>query len=320
MKLKSRQVRGGHPGDHRGKLTREPRPRFRGWRLLAATALLLGSASQLTAAPVDPAQFFRTNCTPCHTIGGGRLVGPDLKDVTTRQDRSWLVEFILSPQSKFEAQDPYALKILGEAMNVQMVSVAGMTADIAESLLDLIESESALERSAFGGPPKLPEPTEEDRSGGRKLFAGEQSLAGGGPPCISCHTVAGLGGLGGGRLGPDLTKAAERLGGMVGLYAWLTAPPTPQMQANFKEHPFTEAETFALAAYLDQAAAGSENGVFAGAITASFVALGAVGALGLLVVCGAIWSRRLRGVRKPLVNAARSTRKHFGLTAGGQNG
>ncbi len=40
---------------------------------------------------------------------------------------------------------------------------------------------------------------------GRKLFTGETSFSSGGPPGMSCHNV-GVGALGGGSLGPDLTK------------------------------------------------------------------------------------------------------------------
>ena len=40
---------------------------------------------------------------------------------------------------------------------------------------------------------------------GKLLFTGEQSFASGAPPCMSCHS-AGVGVLGGGALGPDLTK------------------------------------------------------------------------------------------------------------------
>ncbi len=30
---------------------------------------------------------FATNCSSCHTIGGGALLGPDLKGVSERQSR-----------------------------------------------------------------------------------------------------------------------------------------------------------------------------------------------------------------------------------------
>ncbi len=268
----------------------------------------------------EPGPFFKTNCSPCHTIGGGRIVGPDLKGVSERQDRSWLVEFIQDPQAKFDAQDPYALEILAEANGVPMVPVAGMTADIAESLLDFIELESGLEQSAFAGPKELPEATDADRDFGQALFMGRSNLAQGGPPCMSCHTLTGVGGFGGGRLGPDLTKAANRFGGMTGLYAWLEAPPTAQMQANFRDHPFDDAELFALAAFLDATAGEHENGFINSLRQISFFGLGILVAVWVLVAFGGIWRGRLRGIRKPMIKAARITSERIDLSSGGRNG
>ena len=60
--------------------------------VIAALSALLLWGSEITWAQ-DTAAFFKQNCTSCHTIGGGRLTGPDLKDVTTRKDRAWFVQF-----------------------------------------------------------------------------------------------------------------------------------------------------------------------------------------------------------------------------------
>jgi mono/diheme cytochrome c family protein len=40
-----------------------------------------------TGSPQEAADFFRQNCISCHTVGGGRLTGPDLKNVTQRKER-----------------------------------------------------------------------------------------------------------------------------------------------------------------------------------------------------------------------------------------
>src|SRR6266545_4951688 len=56
----------------------------------------------------EAADFFRQNCVSCHTIGGGRLTGPDLKNITQRKEREWLIEFLQSPQAMMDKGDPYA--------------------------------------------------------------------------------------------------------------------------------------------------------------------------------------------------------------------
>jgi mono/diheme cytochrome c family protein len=60
------------------------------WPLLPVSGTSLGQ---------DAAEFFRQNCTTCHTIGGGRLTGPDLKGVLQRKPRAWLLDFIMDPQA-----------------------------------------------------------------------------------------------------------------------------------------------------------------------------------------------------------------------------
>ena len=41
--------------------------------------------------------FNQKGCSACHKIGGGKLVGPDLKGVTARRDTVWLSRMILRP-------------------------------------------------------------------------------------------------------------------------------------------------------------------------------------------------------------------------------
>jgi ubiquinol-cytochrome c reductase cytochrome c subunit len=87
---------------------------------------------------------------------------------------------------------------------------------------------------------------------GRALYLGQRSLQNGGAPCQACHTVAGVGFLGGGSLGKDLTEAAKRLGGEGGLAALLKNPAFPVMREAYKDKPLTETEAAALAAFLVQ--------------------------------------------------------------------
>ena len=108
----------------------------------------MGTGAALAQDRVDD---FRLNCTSCHTIGGGRLVGPDLHGVTERKDRAWLTRFIVDPQGVIDSGDAYALKLLDEARGAKMTAVPGMTVERAMNLLDLIETESAAEKSQFAG-------------------------------------------------------------------------------------------------------------------------------------------------------------------------
>ncbi|MCP3995998.1 MAG: cytochrome c, partial [bacterium] len=103
-------------------------------RAIVLLILLVGLGTGVAQAQ-DRVDDFKQNCTSCHTIGGGRLVGPDLRNVTERKDRAWLARFIVDPQGVIDSGDAYALKILDEARGVKMTAVPGMTIDRAMNLL-----------------------------------------------------------------------------------------------------------------------------------------------------------------------------------------
>lgn len=57
--------------------------------------------------------FAAKGCIGCHTIGGGRLTGPDLQGVTDRRSYEWIVAMITNPDSMLRV-DPVAKQLLGE--------------------------------------------------------------------------------------------------------------------------------------------------------------------------------------------------------------
>lgn len=259
--------------------------------------LFCGSASSWGQ---DAAAFFKQNCTSCHTVGGGRLTGPDLKDVATRKDRTWLVQFLQSPKAMIDSGDPYATKLQQEARGVVMPNIAGMSPPQAQALLDMITAESKLPRSQFAGMQISDRPlTAQDVAKGKLVFLGEQRLSGGGPACMSCHTIKGLTLLGGGRLGPDLTRVYERLQGRKGLAAWLSSPASPTMSPVFKDHAIQPAEILSLVAlFEDSAKRGGQDDTTS---LLNFFLLGVGGMVLGLILLDALWKTRFRGVRWSMV-------------------
>ncbi len=51
--------------------------------------------------------FTAKGCNACHKIGGGKLVGPDLKGVTARRDKQWIAKMISRPDIMIK-EDPTA--------------------------------------------------------------------------------------------------------------------------------------------------------------------------------------------------------------------
>ena len=247
-----------------------------------------------------PADYFKQNCSSCHTIGGGRLTGPDLKNLSERQSRDWLLNWLLDPEGMLKSGDPYAVKLQKEARGAVMTRSPGMTRNLSAALLDLIDAESKLEKSQFAGTQISDRPLlAEDIEEGRMLFMGSTKLKNGGPSCISCHTVNSMKGLGGGRLGLNLTRAYARLEGRKGLSAWLVAPPSLVMNPVFKKYPIDEEEVLPLVAFLKNETEKDEPENTTAMI--NFLLYGIGGAVVLLVIFDLLWNKRFRGVRQPMV-------------------
>ena len=277
--------------------------------LLCCVLALNGGIASLGWAQ-ETAAYFKANCASCHTIGGGRLTGPDLKGVIDRaqkagKDRNWLIAYIQDPQRMINSGDSYAVQLLQEARGVVMPKIVGMDAEKAEFLVELIESESLLEESQFKGSAVSSEPfTAKDVERGLALFTGHEEFKGGSAMCMSCHRMPGVGGLGGGNLGPDLTRVFENglytTGGRATLSAWLGAPATPTMQSLLKDKPLEADEIRAIVALMENRAATSQP-ESRGAPMVSFAILGLLGSTLILFVFDSMWKNRLRSVRRTQV-------------------
>src|SRR3990172_8935296 len=68
----------------------------------------------------DGEQLFKTNCASCHTVGNGKLVGPDLKDVQSRYEEQRLLKWIKSSQTLIKAGDTQAVRLFNEYYKIPM--------------------------------------------------------------------------------------------------------------------------------------------------------------------------------------------------------
>lgn len=237
------------------------------------------------------------------------MTGPDLKNVTQKKDRAWLVRFLVDPKTVIESGDPYALQLKDEARGIIMPTFPGMTPQRAQALLNMIDVESKLEKSEFQGVKLSERPfTPADIVMGRDIFLGKVRLKNGGTQCVSCHSVQGLGGFGGGGLAPDLTTVMERYGGRKTLSTWLTAPATPTMQSLFKPHPLDPEEVLPLVALFQSTL--ERNPEDPSTARLNFVLVGIGGALLVLALFDVLWNKRLKAVRRALVREKRSEAAH----------
>ncbi len=191
---------------------------------------------------------FDAKCAGCHTIGGGKLAGPDLEGVAEQRPHDWLVDFITAPDRLIAGGDPTAVQLAKE-FGMPMPNVGVSRAD-AEAILSYVAAQSGGGGAAAAGAAASVLPPG-NAATGRLLVAGEQRPANGGSACIGCHDVAGVGALGGGSMGLDLTHAHTRFG-VAGLASILKSPPYPGMTEAFASHPITDQEVADVTAFLAQ--------------------------------------------------------------------
>jgi len=138
---------------------------------------------------------------------------------------------------------------------------------------------------------------------GAKLFAGSVRFTNGGPPCAACHAAASLPFPNGGTLGPDLTGTFAKFG-PAALGPVLASLPFPTMAPIFHDRPLSPGEKADLAAFFEAAA----NGPKPAGLTPAVALISCAGCAALLGLAGAVWRRRLRGVRRALVRETRGGR------------
>ena len=244
-------------------------------------------------------KIFQEKCTACHTLGKGPLVGPDLKGVTARRPREWLEQWIAAPDAMLAKKDPVATELLHQFRDVPMPNQGLSTSEVTAVLAYLETETAAAQPSAPAAAGQAASaPVQGNPEIGKGLFTGVTRFQNGGPPCMGCHSVGGIGALGGGGLGPDLTGAVAKYGGAAGLNAFVAGTPTPTMKAVWSRQPLTTEESASVVAFLSQAEVTQRP-------AEAIWQLGGLAALGLVVllaVAGLRWRNRLRnGVWRPMV-------------------
>ena len=83
-------------------------------------------------------------CKACHTIGGGKLIGPDLKGVTERRDAAWLLSFIKNSTAMVESGDPIAVQVWEEHNKIPMPPNPQLNDDQIRDILLYIENDGVI--------------------------------------------------------------------------------------------------------------------------------------------------------------------------------
>jgi len=212
------------------------------------------SGARPASAQETGKQIFQQACAACHSIGAGRLVGPDLKGVTERRPEDWLLKFVKSSQKLVAAGDKTATALFDE-FKMPMPDQALSDEQIRKVLAHIKDAGGSAAAGKEAAAPAAQAPAVEGTPAeiklGGELFEGKVRFANGGPSCNACHHVKSDALLGGGVLASELTLVFSRMGRQ-GVSAILGNTPFPVMQAAYAGKEFSEKEINALVGFLQQ--------------------------------------------------------------------
>lgn len=263
---------------------------------LSSLLFILFSLSSILQAQ-SGVDLYKQKCIACHTIGKGKLVGPDLSGITKKRDEAWLIKFIKSSQTLINSGDEEAKKIFEEYNKVIMPD-PGLNDSEIKSILSYIESQGGTEitEKPVSKIRPLSEAKPENYEKGKKLFSGDLRFVNNGASCVSCHNIPDVMFLGGGNLAIDLTNSYSKLS-EAGLVNMIQTQPFPVMNKAYVSNPLTDEEVFDLAVYLKGVDAANQNAQQTNQ-PLNLLYSGVGGLIILLLLFGGFWRNR----RKQSVN------------------
>ena len=101
-------------------------------------ALLL--VSYFSFSQPNGESLFKSNCTQCHSVGKGVVIGPDLKDVQKRRLEDWIIKWVHNSQAVVKSGDQYAVDLFNKFNKVAMTSFA-LKDDEVKAILGYIKTE-----------------------------------------------------------------------------------------------------------------------------------------------------------------------------------
>jgi cytochrome c2 len=267
-----------------------------------------------TVKAQDGEQLFQ-QCKACHTIGQGKLLGPDLLDISKKRDAQWLKNFIKSSQTMIKIGDADAVALFEEYNKLPMLDYNLPDGDI-NAIVKYIDSFSTSD-SEDGATSSAADSlaavkaaeylasidTEENVARGKALFQGERNFKNGGASCVSCHHVNAADMVQGGLIAADLTNTFSRIGGLAGIKGIIDFPPYPAMKDAYQHAALTEEESVQLQVFLMRA---DKNGIVSETSISDLMKQGIFGVVILLLVISLVWfKRKKRSVNYQIIKRQR---------------
>lgn len=192
--------------------------------------------------------LFKKTCLACHTIGKGKVIGPDLKDVSKRRDVDWLVNFIRSSTKMINSKDVDAVSLFEEYNKIPMPD-ANLSDSEIKQVIAYIDEQSTKTIAVDSIKVESVDVVSGNIDMGRELFIGKKLLENGGSACISCHYLSDSHVFYGGKMAKDLTGSYEILKSP-GINSVLKFLTFPAMANTYEKKELTDTEISDLTAFL----------------------------------------------------------------------
>ena len=159
------------------------------WEILLIPLVILVVLFPFSTRAFANKDLFIKQCAVCHTIGKGRLVGPDLLGVQKKRTQAWLLSFMKSPQKMIEKGDSIALKLKAEYGLV--MPELHLSEEEIRSLLDyIVEEENQIKgdkqiQAARHYNEHVGAKSKQPIAFSHEIHAGAYQI-----PCLYCHTGA----------------------------------------------------------------------------------------------------------------------------------
>jgi protein SCO1/2 len=99
-------------------------------------------AAKVVAQKPRGEYLFKTRCMSCHSIGGGDMLGPDLRGVAAARPHDWLARWLKEPDKMLAEQDPIATQLRARYRNMAMPNL-GFGDVEAQAIIDYLTEQDA---------------------------------------------------------------------------------------------------------------------------------------------------------------------------------
>lgn len=201
----------------------------------------------------DGKELFQRNCSVCHLLGQGKLVGPDLMGVTKRRERQWLEKFIRNSQEVIKSGDTIAVRLYEEYNRSIMPPFTQFSSEELNSIIEYLDKwEPEKVEVLTVDVNKKTGFKHDEMLRGERLFYGLIPLeAGGSFNCTNCHNTVTTDTLNWNPSALDLAMSFMDPKGM-NIYQSMAQPGSALMEKAHQGIKMNEQEIYYVTAYLSE--------------------------------------------------------------------